>query len=561
MSNSNLALDTIGQFVSVIQSFQKKYVDKKEININLIEVSEKIKEDGNHILKELKDDQDQSESKLKVILDSLEEIQFYKKNMNDLNYKVETEELDEDEYVKIDKEIQILKENIKKLNEAGLIVEREKLNKNFFDCKEIYTFFENILLFTNLLKSLVKIYEENIIEKDFDFINQGLIESDSVALKNMMELIRYNKYKNMPYEYNFINDFFTLEQFYTLLALSNNSLKFNGYEISQKDKYDIEKYFNLLKIQNLVFLILSRLCVMRNDQERKVAHYTTVDVGVKLATNISHVRLNSVDFMNDPTEGKILKDFLNLKYINDDNIHINTFLTCFTFNHNSLNQFRLYGNTDDIECSGLSLVFKNYFFAQGFEKATTSRIYYKLPLFRCIYLDFFSGYFEIARRNKFTFYQEYKDKNVAEKAWNKYINKINKVETIVKQYFDEMKKCVEILYSDNDLKVISFINNTVNPLRFLIKHFAFQEEQECRMMRIESIEHSDVIFDMVNNKSYIDYKLDVNEYLTNIYIGEKSKLNHTYLIKEISKKSEKIPKIRISDNPFRSAKKDFIYKK
>ena len=79
MSNSNLALDTIGQFVSVIQSFQKKYVDKKEININLIEVSEKIKEDGNHILKELKDDQDQSESKLKVILDSLEEIQFYKK--------------------------------------------------------------------------------------------------------------------------------------------------------------------------------------------------------------------------------------------------------------------------------------------------------------------------------------------------------------------------------------------------------------------------------------------------------------------------------------------------
>src|SRR5690606_14757519 len=128
-------------------------------------------------------------------------------------------------------------ENIKKLNEAGLIVEREKLNKNFFDCKEIYTFFENILLFTNLLKSLVKIYEENIIEKDFDFINQGLIESDSVALKNMMELIRYNKYKNMPYEYNFINDFFTLEQFYTLLALSNNSLKFNGYEISQKDKY------------------------------------------------------------------------------------------------------------------------------------------------------------------------------------------------------------------------------------------------------------------------------------------------------------------------------------
>lgn len=561
MSNSHPALDTIGQFVSVIQSFQKKYVDKKEIGVDLIKIFENVKEEGSNIIKELKDERDEIESKLKVILDSLKKVEFYKKNINNLDERMVAEDLSADDYLKIDEEIQLLKEKIKEINEVDLIVEKEELNKKTFDYNEVSVFFKNIMLFNNLLNSLVKIYDENITEDDFDYINQGLIESDSVALKNMMEIIRYKNYKNMPYEDNFINDFFTIEQFYTLLALSNDSLKFNGYEVSQKDKYDIDKYFNLLKIQNLVFLILSKLCVMRNDQERKVAHYTTVDVGLKLSTNISHVRLNSVDFMNDPTEGKILKDFLNLKYINDDNIHINTFLTCFTFNHNSLNQFRLYGNTDDIECSGLSLVFKNLFFAQGFEKATTSRVYYKLPIFRCIYLDFFSGYFEIARRNKFTFYQEYKDKDIAEKAWSKYIGKINKVETMVKKYFDEMKKVVELLYRDNDLKVISLINNTVNPLRFLIKHFAFQEEQECRMMRIESIEHSDVIFDVVNNKSYIDYKLDVNEYLTNVYIGEKSKLNHTYLIKEISKKSVKIPKIRISDNPFRSDKKDFIYKK
>ncbi len=285
------------------------------------------------------------------------------------------------------------------------------------------------------------------------------------------------------------------------------------------------------------------------------------NITYKCCSNFLIHLFNSVDFMNDPTEGKILKDFLNLKDIRDDNIHINTFLTCFTFNHNSLNQFRLYGNTDDIECSGLSLVFESLFFAQGFEKATTSRVYYKLPIFRCIYLDYFSGYFEVARRNKFTFFQEYKDKVSAEKAWNKYSGKIKLIENKIKKYFDEMRALIEILYKDNDLKVISLINNLVNPLRFLIKHFAFQEEQECRMMRIENIENSEVVFDMHNNKSYIDYKLDANKYLSNIYIGEKSKLNYTYLIKEITKLNGRLPKVRVTDNPFRSEKKDFIYSK
>ncbi|MCO8086593.1 hypothetical protein [Acinetobacter lwoffii] len=101
----------------------------------------------------------------------------------------------------------------------------------------------------------------------------------------------------------------------------------------------------------------------------------------------------------------------------------------------------------------------------------------------------------------------------------------------------------------------------MNPLRFLIKHFAFQEEQECRMMRIENIENSEVVFDMCNNKSYIDYKLDANKYLSNIYIGEKCKLNYTYLIKEIAKLNGRLPKVRVTDNPFRSEKKDFIYSK
>lgn len=561
MVEKNPILNITSKFIDLVNLFQKKYVENRKVNTDLYVLYQELDQQVDGFLDDLNNEYNKFKSDLAGIENKLTVINGYKINIDNLNKKMENDDLDNDEYLSTDEEIKILKG---KFNEIDLVKkEKEIIEKKIFDIKEIIIFSDNLNLFSNLLYSLVKIYDENIKEDDFDEINADLMKSESTALINMMKIIKYKYYENMEYDNYFINNFFNIQQFYTLLALSNNSLKLMEYGVDQKN---VKQHFNLLKLQNLVLLILGGLCVRKNDQERKFAHYTNLDIGIKLATNMSHVRLNSVDFMNDPSEGKILKDFLNLKYIHDDNIHddnihVNTFLTCFTFNHNSLNQFRLYGNTDNIECSGVSLVFESLFFAQGFERLTTSRIYYKLPIFRCLYLDYFTGYFEVARRNKFTFYQEYKDKVNAENAWGKYISKINKIEGGIKKYFDEMRILIEILYKDNDLKVISLINNLVNPLRFLIKHFAFQEEQECRMMIIENIENSEVVFDVSNNKSYIDYKLDANKYLYNIYIGEKCKLNYTYLIKGIAELNGRLPKVRVTDNPFRSEKKDYIYKK
>src|SRR5690606_4159932 len=41
---------------------------------------------------------------------------------------------------------------------------------------------------------------------------------------------------------------------------------------------------------------------------------------------------------------------------------LHAFISCFTFNHDSLNQFRLYGKEADKEASGVSLVFGSNFF-------------------------------------------------------------------------------------------------------------------------------------------------------------------------------------------------------
>ena len=102
--------------------------------------------------------------------------------------------------------------------------------------------------------------------------------------------------------------------------------------------------------------------------EREVAHYTKPEVLFNLLKNKpSDFRLNVVDFMNDPTENQVLTDWLGVKTEKDN--EIKTFLASFSFNHNSLNQFRLYGNENNIVGSSVSLVFNKKFFGDDINRS------------------------------------------------------------------------------------------------------------------------------------------------------------------------------------------------
>src|SRR5690606_1925716 len=81
----------------------------------------------------------------------------------------------------------------------------------------------------------------------------------------------------------------------------------------------------------------------------------------------SSFRLNTINNVNDPSEGHLLVNYLkdireNSFYAPDFDKKLHAFISCFTFNHDSLNQFRLYGKEDDKEASGVSLVFNKGFF-------------------------------------------------------------------------------------------------------------------------------------------------------------------------------------------------------
>ncbi|WP_109440989.1 hypothetical protein, partial [Acinetobacter haemolyticus] len=319
---------------------------------------------------------------------------------------------------------------------------------------------------------------------------------------------------------------------------------------------------DILNLQIYVMIMLKRLLVGFSGQyERKVAHYTNYNVAKLLITNTTSLRLSSTDFMNDPSEGKIFLKFVHLNEVEYDS-HNKIFLTCFTFNHNNLNQFRLYGLTENIPCTGISLVYKLDFFF-NFNSVIEDYLLdsgrieegLKFPLFRCIYMDPLTGYFEVAKRNKFTFYQEFQDKVQSGEAWSKYLKEMDVVTEDVNDSIKNIIKTLENMKIGNhDLKVddLKASNKIIRPISYLVKHFSFQEEQECRMIVMEKIESEYVVMDENDStRSYVEYGQPSHRDIKNIYIGLASSNKMVEILKTIKSVNKKIPKTMVSDNPYR----------
>ena len=138
-----------------------------------------------------------------------------------------------------------------------------------------------------------------------------------------------------------------------------------------------EKVLNKCKyVYILSIYIISQLYV-DNENERIVAHYQKRYIAQKMLFDNVKFRLNAINYSNDPTEGMILFDYLFEKGKYREGVRINAeygvFAGCFTFNCDSLNQFRLYGKEDNKEGMGLSLIFRNNFFSDEPKMAMAKR--------------------------------------------------------------------------------------------------------------------------------------------------------------------------------------------
>ena len=352
------------------------------------------------------------------------------------------------------------------------------------------------------------------------------------------------------------------------------------------------------------------------DFESEVAHYSRASTAFSLFGDEkndkepSHFRLSTIRGVNDPAEGLVLNDYWDQQGI-PETVHTNntaTFISCFTFNHDSLNQFRLYGKENGQEATGVSLVFKKEFFSDQTDTLEfiagpstdpsskpeqikpndtgKTEIDNKKPsigkstLYRCIYLDPETGYWTLAQRDKSTFYRKNKEKETAKKNWRKYSKKISEIEKSFKDYLfnknDSILEKLKYIFkeynkygAEEKQKILEVVRFILLPLQYLVKHIAFQEEQECRIMYITHLHDEKIHHDWKTQEMYVEYEEPVLPHIDKIYLSPGSAKYQDFFRILLDQKEDDEPdkkeddepdkkedenesKVHISQNPFRN---------
>ena len=408
-------------------------------------------------------------------------------------------------------------------------------------------------------------------------------------------------YQKVIYTSQSFEAYITAQIMLALLNSGHNQLFKNRKE---PDKQVIEPICKIRKLtvdiqkQLLVdFKLDKKLNEQEQQFERSVAHYTKPGVLFNLLKNEpSDFRLNVVDFMNDPTENQLLSNWLGIK--SDSNNDIKSFLASFSFNHNSLNQFRLYGNENNIVGSSVSIVFNQQFFGsdvnrsinddsinslnQNFTSKLTANTdmlnkakndikilkdndttpLHPLSLFRCVYFDPETNYISIAKRNLYSFYLEHQscDPEVINSKWQKYLDLLDEENKIsdIRKLLKEIRKQIKKLKNNKRIQVISNLDQLISlalmPISCLIKHAAFEDEDECRIIYITHIadEKIQAPYDYTSaNNLFINYA-KVEEYIDKIYLGPQCQPYHRlWITNHVRKSNNNSIKVIQSEMPLR----------
>ena len=323
---------------------------------------------------------------------------------------------------------------------------------------------------------------------------------------------------------------------------------------------------NLIKLKKIVNTILD--CLKLDSQyEEYICHYTRPSTAFSLLgynEEPSKLRLSTIKNVNDPTEGNILFDYFNLP---NEEIGLCSFISCFTFNHDSLNQFRLYGKENNQEASGVSLIFdKNFFgeyskyfnfiehgkkesainpFPSEDSSTDANNKINKLPVYRCVYMDNKSEYIKLAKRSEIDFYREGRSE-----CFTSYLDKVNEKTNQFKKSIDEIKKVLNSMFGNDKSNegLCNVVNYILLPLKFLIKHAAFEDEQECRIFFITDLFDERIVSDANNNSMYLEYEPSVREKIKELYLSIGASKYEDFFIRNLRDCS----KVHHSKNPFRN---------
>lgn len=468
------------------------------------------------------------------------------------------------------------------------------------------------------LKLARKHWENVCYQDNISIYCQAVVSLGAIDYKEGNEEDAIKKWRSIKYEEN--AEYFTIAfskiAKHFMLKQDFNAAEKAFFAACKNNKYENTVYLKIVNFNqesmkihfydlfNIVLSIVDVLSIKMStyinskNPERKLAHYTsTTTANLLLNYNDkdlpSSFRLNTISNMNDPSEGELLKKHLenseeSTYIVSSFNEKSHAFISCFTFNHDSLNQFRLYGKQNNKEASGVSLVFRQDFFQeQSFDwlpkestglklqqklvdnnvgvstssklESKKNKVYTikKLPVMRCVYLEPKSGYIHLAQRNKLTFFKEFLHRDNAETEWAEYQESMSEKTNKVRVLFDDLslayKELVKerLVFEYTDPEALKSYNTLLNeillPLKYLVKHHAFEEEQECRMIYITGLNKPEV--KMVYGKFlYVEYEADVKLHLDKVYIAPAANQYQSYLAKLLC---DSDTKIELSNNPYR----------
>ncbi|MCZ9966664.1 tetratricopeptide repeat protein [Brachyspira hyodysenteriae] len=468
---------------------------------------------------------------------------------------------------------------------------------------------ENAYLVRGVLKIILEIYEEAIVDfnktiklnpkNEKAYYYRGILK---IKLKKYKQAINdfkiFAKNNNdasditiikILQEFNKYND---IDKFFKLLIIDENKELWQNEPISnlifhfkESKKFDNELIKNIKYLILYEYFLLKILSFDTDDKNIEISHYTSLDILLILlgcknenSDEAGNIRINNISTANNPKEGNILESIFNR---NDINIKIGsdekivTLQTSYSRNRDSLTMFRLYGKKENKEATGICLVLDNEYFTNSYtspfsyydfnvsneDKEKTKKEEYttnKRNLYWVLYYD--------EKLNKLVFNKEdlKYSSNIIDlneiKNYRKKLKEDNTIEDKIKYAFS---KIFEYTRKIKEKKINHKLYNYLfENIKYIIKHEAFFEEQELRMLVTSDYKSKEIKADKINNKLYIDYlKLfDKNtNYIKEIIIGSKVENNESlaeYIRKILHEKNtdkNKLDdiKVLISEAPLR----------
>lgn len=417
---------------------------------------------------------------------------------------------------------------------------------------------------------------------------------------------------NTNFENNFISDILNLletysniEKIFQLLIKTENILLWRNEPITnlifhfyKRKNFDDELKKNI-KYLLLYEYFLLKILTFDNEKENdkiEISHYTSLDI-LPLLLNINgnikesgKMRINNITTANDPKEGKILERILNknnidIKIENDEKAL--TLQTSYSRNKDSLTMFRLYGKKENKEATGICLVLDNKYFNNLYTSPYSYEFKFKMENNK-IEIDekINEEKSEENKRNLYwvLYYNEKENQLIYNKEKSKYasniidLNDLNNPnykaelkeddtkENMIKYafakifyYTKEIKKEVDKNYQNIKNQLYSYLFENI---KYIIKHEAFFEEQELRMLVTNDYKSDEILIDNDKKKLYIDYiKLfdERTNYIKEIIIGSKVENNEAvaeYIRKVLHTKNTEMNKlddikVSISEAPLR----------